>query len=73
MPETIKILDMKRLPSPDPERMGKLDRLFVIEAGQGIRLVVRLPDDGFDDDKLKAAVKAELAERGSWIGRQMEL
>jgi len=73
MAEKIKIVDMKRLPSPDPQRMGKTDRLFVVDAGSGNRLVVRLPDEEFDEDKLAAAVKAELAERGAWIGRELEI
>jgi len=73
MPEKVKVISMQRLPSADPQRLGKHDRLFVVEVAPGNNLVVRVPDEGFDEAKLAAAIKAELQERGKWVGRELEI
>lgn len=73
MADKCKVLSMQRLPSADPQRLGKYDRLFVVEVAAGNTLVVRVPDEGFDEAKLQAAIRAELQERGKWVGRELEL
>lgn len=73
MADKVKIMSMQRLPSADPQRLGKYDRLFVVQVAAGNSLVVRVPDEGFDQAALQAAIKAELQERGKWVGREIEV
>lgn len=73
MPDKVKIISMQRLPSADPQRLGKYDRLFAVEVAPGNSLIVRVPDEGFDESKLAAAIKVELQERGKWVGRELTL
>lgn len=73
MADKVKVISMQRLPSADPQRLGKYDRLVVVEVAAGNSIVVRVPDEGFDEEKLKTAVKAELQERGKWVGRELTL
>ena len=73
MPEQAKVIDYRKIPSPDPKRVGKQDSLYVVEASGGVRVVIRIPAESKDPDALKKAVQAELQERGQQIGRTLEL
>ena len=73
MPDTVKIVTTQKLPSTDPQRMGKYDRLFVVELTPGTNLFVRVPDEDFTKEKLVAAIKAEVAERSEWTGKEITL
>ena len=64
------VQDLRRLPSPDPTRMGKEDVIVTYQLADGGFRLVRLPSEGFDEDKLKAAVARELAERAKWAGKK---
>lgn len=69
----IKITDHRILPSPDPKRLGKKDVLQVVEVDGVSTLVIRLPQEDYSDEKLKAEIQAQLEERGKHVGREIEL
>jgi hypothetical protein len=71
--ETIKIIDMRQLPSPDPQRIGKVDCIVIYEHGAGLRSSVRLPAEDLSDERIKAAVQADLKERSKWLGKILQL
>ncbi len=73
MAQKVKVLDVRRLPSMQPGRLGKHDRLvtFQVEGGGGDTVTV--PDEQFDDEHVQAAIADALKERGAWIGRELEV
>lgn len=73
MPDTVKVVEVKKLPSVDPQRLGQYDRIFVVEVTPGDNLFVRVPDKDFTEEKLRAAIKAELQERSAWAGKEISL
>ena len=73
MAKQAKILDYRKIPSSDPKRMGKYDRMFVVEPEAGVRLVIKVPDEDFTDAKLVDAIRAELVERGTQVNRSIEI
>lgn len=73
MPTEFTIHDLRRIPSPDPQRMGKEDVLVTVLIEGGSYRIVRLPGEDFDEAKLKAAVKVQLAERAKWAGKKLSI
>lgn len=70
---TVKIVDVRDVPSPEPERVGKFDRVVTYSIDAFRMYVTRLPAEDFTEEKLKARIKTEIAERGTWIGREMKI
>jgi hypothetical protein len=68
-----KVVDVRRLPSADPRRMGKYDRLVMLELGPNLRDTVTVADEEFTEAKVKTAVEALMKERGAWVGREFEV
>ena len=73
MPATVKLIDTRRLPSPDADRLGKFDVLIIYETAAGQRGFVRVPVEDLTDEAIAVAVKADLAERAAWAGREISL
>jgi len=71
MPTELTIKDVRRLPSANPKRMGKYDRLVVYEVAPGQAYVITAPDEDFTEAKLAEAIKTDLAERGEWVGKKI--
>jgi hypothetical protein len=72
-PQEITILDVHDLPSPDPARLGKTDRLVIYSTDAAHRYAVRLPAETFSEDALRAAIRADLAQRAKWTGRKFTM
>lgn len=72
-PAEFKVIDTRRLPSPDPARMGQWDTLVVYELDPMRRYSVLVPGDPLTKEALVAAVKADLAERGQWQDQTFQL
>lgn len=68
-----KIVDVRDAPSPDPLRVGKLDRIVTYSIDAYRMYVTRLPAEDFTEEKLKARIKVEMAERVAFIGREIKL
>ena len=73
MAKQVKVIDYRKLPSPDPKRLGKFDRMYVVEPEAGVRVVVRIPDETYSDEKLRDAIRKELTERGTEVSRTIEI
>lgn len=72
-PHEFKVLDVRSLPSPDPQRMGKWDKIVVYELSPEHRYSVIMPAETFSDDTLRTAVKADMQERAQWLGKTYQL
>jgi len=69
-PQEVTVLDLHDLPAVDPARLGKTDRLVIYQADATHRYAVRLPLETFTDEALRAAIRADLAQRAKWTGRK---
>lgn len=73
----ITIVDKREIPSADPARVGKLDAMIVYRLDGFRSYLVTLPNEklgGRDEDAvIAAAIKADLAERERFIGKEMEI
>ena len=73
MAKKVEIKDFRKIPSPDPKRLGKVDRVYIVETDPGVRLVIRVPDEDFTDAKLVEAIRAEIQTRGTEIAKPIEI
>lgn len=73
MPNTVKIVERKKLPSVDPKRLGKYDLIFVVELAPGDMIFVRVPDEEFTEEKLQDAIREQIKERGEWAGKELQV
>lgn len=70
---TVRIIDVRDIPSREPDRVGKLDRVVTYSVGPERIHATKLPVEDFTEEKLKARIRAEIAERGDWLWRELEI
>ncbi|MBA7710614.1 hypothetical protein ES703_119559 [subsurface metagenome] len=58
MPTKFKIFDIRKVPSADPARVGKYDRM---------------PEDEFTEERMLQAIKEDIAERAKFTGKEYEV
>ena len=73
MPTKFKIFDIRKVPSAEPERVGKYDQLVMYELDPMRRYIVRIPEEEFTEDRMLQAVKEDIAERSKFAGKEYEL
>lgn len=73
MPTKIKIFDVRKVPSAEPDRVGKYDQLVMYELDPMRRYMVRIPEEEFTEEKMKQAIKEDMAERAKYTGKEFEL
>ena len=73
MPTRFKIFDVRRVPSAEPDRVGKYDMLVMYELDPMRRYIVRVPEEEFNEDRMKHAVKEDMAQRELWTGKEYEI
>jgi len=71
--EQVRIIDVRKLPSPDPARYGRDDAIVLYETSPGARYSVRLPAEAMTEATIKAAITADIKERGPWQGKSLQL
>jgi predicted Abi (CAAX) family protease len=71
--QTFRVVEYHRVPSPNPQRIGKWDRMVWYETTPGQRYIVLVPDESFTEAALRAAVGADLKERGLWLNKTFQL
>ena len=72
MPTKFKVFDVRRVPSADPERIGKYDQLIMYELDPMRRYILRIPEEEFSEDRIKRAVKEDMAHREQYTGKEYE-
>ena len=73
MPTKFTVFDIRRVPSAEPERMGKWDSLVMYELDAMRRYIVRIPEEEFSDERMIQAVKKDIEERAKYAGREYEI
>ena len=73
MPENVKVVDARKLPSADPKRPGLFDLLISYQTAAGVQGIVRVPAEAAGDEQVAAAIRVDLDERAGWQGRDLEV
>ena len=73
MPTKFKVFDIRRVPSADPERIGKMDMLVMYELDPMRRYIVRIPEEEFTEERMKEEIKKDMAEREQFTGKEYEI
>lgn len=73
MPTKFKIFDVRSVPSAEPQRVGKYDKLVMYELDPMRRYIVKIPEEDFTEEKMLEAVKADMADRAQYTGKEYEL
>ena len=71
--KTFKIVDVRRVPSVEPDRIGKYDQLVMYELDAMRRYTVRIPDEGFTEERMVQAVREDILRRFRFTGREYEI
>jgi len=70
---TFKVLDVRKVPSPEDGRVGKLDHLITYQLDPFRTYMVRIPKDVINEADITAAVKKDLESIERFAGREFEL
>lgn len=70
---TFKVLDVRRVPSPEDSRVGKLDYLVTYQLDPFRTYMVRITKDNIDENDIKEAVKKDLEAIEKFTGKEFEL
>jgi hypothetical protein len=74
MAETkIKILDVREFPSTEPTRVGKFDKIVTYQIDPFRTYLITLPKETFSEEKVKEAIRKDMAEREKWIGKELSM
>ena len=73
MPTKFKIFDVRAVPSAEPDRVGKMDKLVMYELDPMRRYIVKIPEEDFTEEKMLEAIKADMADRAQYTGKEYEL
>jgi hypothetical protein len=71
--EQVTILDVRRMPSPDPARYGKTDAFVTYELLPNHRASIRLPNETLSEATIREAVTRDLKEHSQWRGKTLKL
>ena len=68
-----KVIDVRRVPSVDPARLGKLDYLVTYQLDAYRTYMVTIDKDELSDEIIREAVKKDLAAMEKFTGRELEM
>ena len=67
---TFKVLDVRKIPSPEDARVGKLDHLVTYQLDPFRTYMVRIPKDTIEEADIKEAVKKDLEAIERFTGKE---
>ena len=73
MPTKFKVFDTRRVPSPDPDRVGQEDIVVMYELDPMRRYMVRIPAEKFSEEEMIHAVQKDMEERAKFAGKEYEI
>jgi len=73
MAETFKIIDTRRIPSPDADRVGRLDYLVTYQLDPLRTFIVRIPVDDLTEEIIRDHVRKDLDSMKRFAGREFSL
>jgi hypothetical protein len=79
-PGRVRILDRTRIPSPEPGRLGKYDEIITYQDATLRTYVLTIPAEELEgkpeEEQLRIIterIKAQIAERTRWVGREITI
>jgi len=70
---TFKVIDVRRVPSADPARIGKLDYLVTYQLDAYRTYIVTVPEDTLSDEIIQKYVRKDLEQIEKFTGREFTL
>ena len=70
---TFKVIDVRRIPTPDADRVGQMDTLVTYQLSPLQTYMVRIPNDKPDAAAIIEAVKKDLDDTQRFVGKEFEL
>lgn len=70
---TFKVLDVRKIPSPEEGRIGKMDNLVTYQLDPFRTYMVRIPKDAIAEADIIEAVKADLAAIERFTGKEFKI
>lgn len=68
-----KVIDVRRVPSADPARLGKLDYLVTYQLDAYRTYMVTIPKDELSDEVITDAVRKDLEAMEKFTGKEFTL
>jgi len=68
-----KVIDVRKIPSAEPNRVGKLDFLVTYQLDAYRTYMVTIPRDELTEDVIKEAVSKDIAAIEKWTGTEFTL
>lgn len=65
-----KVIDVRRIPSAEPARVGKLDYLVTYQLDAYRTYMVTIPQDELSEDVIKDAVRKDIEAIEKWTGTE---
>lgn len=76
----IRIIDRTRIPSPEPNRIGKYDEIITYMDEAMRTYILTLPSEELEGkteaeqlEIITVRIKAQVQERGRWVGREIAI
>lgn len=63
------VVNVVDVPSPEPGRAGKMDKLITYEKDPLHRYMIRIPEEEATEERIVSAIQTDWAKRRAWIGR----
>lgn len=73
MAQSFKVIDVRRIPSADPGRLGKLDFLVTYQLDAFRTYMVTIAKDDLNEAVIKEAVTKDLQALTAWTGKEFVL
>jgi len=73
MAQAFKVIDVRRIPSADPARVGKLDFLVTYQLDPLRVYMVTIAQDHLTEQVIKEAVRKDLESMQAWTGKELTL
>ena len=71
--EDVEILTVRKMPSGDPERIGRLDMMVSYKIGTGPANITYYPAEEHSEERLKQAIKENEAQQADMIGKKFNI
>lgn len=73
MPVNFKVLDVRRIPSAEPGRVGRFDWLVTYELDPLHVQMVTVPQDSLTEQAIADAVRKDLEAIARFVGKSMQV
>jgi len=68
-----KVIDMRKIPSGEPGRVGRLDVVATVQDETGDVEVIVVPAEEFSEERLRQEIKKRFEEKAQWVGKEIEI